>query len=63
MLLSWALLAKAEQYVSMDQYDKKNDDITWGGRKEGGRLQVLLQENIMLLNSELTKKNIQAKPR
>lgn len=42
---------------------KKNNDITRGGRKEGGRLQILLQENIMLLNSELTKKNIQAKPR
>jgi len=49
--------------MSTNQYDKKNNDITRGGRKEGGRLQILLQENIMLLNSELTKKNIQAKPR
>lgn len=49
--------------MSTNQDDKKNNDITRGGRKEGGRLQILLQENIMLLNSELTKKNIQAKPR
>lgn len=62
-MLSCALLARAEQYMSTNQDDKKNNDITRGGRKEGGRLQILLQENIMLLNSELTKKNIQAKPR
>lgn len=51
--------------MSTNQHDKQKnnrDDVTRGGRK-GGRLQTLLQKNIMLLNSELTKKNIQAKPR
>lgn len=62
-MLRYVELAKAEQYMSTNQHDKnKSDDVTWGGRK-GGRLQTLLQKNIMLLNSELTKKNIQAKPR